>query len=261
MASLEAMSSKLQKLDTLENITNTLQHEVSRGNARIEEVSECVNAVKNDLTKYDTKWQAIPNSMNTRLSLLEKRTQSWENKLEQSRETTANAFKVVQMGIDSNSKKALEFENFLKKSEKKWESLHRLENKIKQATKRKFNELKDLIKAEVREELQQEVQAGRLQIITPDDLKNIEEGLRKGIMEVVKAAKATEVTREDLQKNKDEVINLVQSNNRELLGKISPQKETSPEKPKYSRLKEQAYAGRLNIIIFGIKDNNSMEGG
>lgn len=115
MASLEAMSSKLQKLDTLENITNTLQHEVSRGNARIEEVSECVNAVKNDLTKYDTKWQAIPNSMNTRLSLLEKRTQSWENKLEQSRETTANAFKVVQMGIDSNSKKALEFENFLKK--------------------------------------------------------------------------------------------------------------------------------------------------
>lgn len=179
LATLKTMNSKLQKSDTLENLTTTLQEEISKGNSRIEEVSVGVNMVKIDLTKYDQKWEQISSSINSRLASLEKCTHSWDNKLEQSRQDTANSLKILQWGIDSNSKKTLEFENFLKKSEEKWESLHRLENKIKLATEKKFQELKKLITLEVKEEIVQEVKAGRLQFISPEEVISIKTELKQ----------------------------------------------------------------------------------
>lgn len=259
MATLEAITSKLQKLDTLENITTNLQEEISRGNSRIEEVSATVNTVKSDLTKYDEKWENIFTSINSRLLSLEKTTKSWENKLEQSRQDTANAFKVVQSGIDSNSKKALEFESFLKKSEKKWESLHRLENKIKMATEKKFQQLKRLIQTEVKEEVLQEIQTGRLQITTPENLHSFKTELREEILKEVRVAKSTEVTSGDLQKLKEDIMNEVHLNKKPMKEKSQPLNSISPGDPTVKRLKEQAYARRLNIIMFGLVDHNSPE--
>lgn len=257
MATLETMSSKLQKLDTLENITTTLQEEISRGNARMEEVSACVNTVKLDLNRYDKKWENFSTSINTRLSSLEKSSKSWDKKLEQSRQGTANALKVVQSGIDSNSKKALEFEAFLKESEKKWESLHRLENEIKRATEKKFQELKTLITMEVKDEILQEVQAGRLQPISSENITSIKTELKKEILDELRVPKPTEITKDDLQKLREEIMKDVQSNNTKTGENRLPQKVSLTIEPSAKRLKDQAYARRLNIIIFGIQDHNS----
>lgn len=78
--------------------------------------------------------------------------------------------------------------------------------------------------------------------------------MKKEILEEVRADKSSEVTKGELQNLCDEIINEVQWNNRKMKEKLQSQKMSNAK-----RLKEQAFARRLNIIIFGIQDHNSTE--
>lgn len=111
---------------------------------------------------------------------------------------------------------------FLKQSEKKWKSLHRLEGNIKQPAEKKFQQLKVLIKKELKIELQQEI----LQEIkvskspAPEEWNAIKTDLRTEILQEVTAAKSPEISSGDLQRVRDEVMCKVQSNNNELRNEV-----------------------------------------
>lgn len=166
---LKTINAKLQKLDTLENITLHLKGDLSKVQSKVDNASANINSVKSDLDKYEEKWEKIYDTLVSRLSKLESKTQSWENKWELARESIDKDFKVVQSRMDTNSKKILEFDNFLRMSKQKWVSLGNLEEKIKKAAEKKFQALKQLIKEEVKEEIIEEVRAIRRQDVTQED--------------------------------------------------------------------------------------------
>lgn len=176
LSKLEAMNLKLLKLDNLESITASLQGEISRGNARIEDVSARVSTVQADLAKYENKWDNTFKSLTGRISELEKCTKSWENKLEPCRNSAANDLKIIQSGVDSNSKKALDFEAFLKKSQKKWDSLHNMENTIKKAADKKIQELKQLILTEIKQEMAEQSKETNSVAISTEQWNTIKKG-------------------------------------------------------------------------------------
>lgn len=138
---LTDMNSKLSKLDTLEKMNIKLEKNISSVKAKVEDVSNSIEAVKNDLYKYDQKWEDTAKDFAIRISKLEKSSQSWENRWELHREAVNGDCKILQASIDSNSKRLLELESLLEGSKKKWESLYKLESKIKKAAENKFQVL------------------------------------------------------------------------------------------------------------------------
>lgn len=287
MSKLETMNSKLLKLDNLESLTISLQEEISRGNVRIEEVSTRVSTVQADLAKYEQKWENTFQSLSGKISELEKCTKSWDKKLEQNRISTAKDLKIIQSGVDSNSKKSLNFEAFLKKSQKKWDSLHSLENNIKKAAEKKFQDLKKLILSETKEEMTEHFQEVSSVAVSPEQWKAITEDIRKAVLKDVQSARSPEVslpevqnaiadlrkemlkevravtppevTLQDLQKVKDDLTATIQSYNRDSIGDARAKRENPPERSSFDSLKERAFAKRLNIIVFGLADNNSAD--
>lgn len=274
MATLEVMNAKLRKLDTLENITISLQEEVSRGNSRIEELSNSIGSVNTDLAKYAKQWEEVSTSLENRLSKLEKKTKSWENEWELSRNSVAKDLKAIQSGVDENSKKTLEFENFLKKSENKWRTLHTLEGTIRKAAEKKFQELKEVIKTELRDEIMKEMTADTSTLIPPEIMQATKAEIKRDLLEVVQAPKAPMVTPDDqkalldeldqaarapgvtpadLKRLRDEVLIQVQSHT-ELRNEFRSHNNFTTEEFRYNKLKDQAFAKRLNIIVFGIID-------
>lgn len=323
VSTLADMSGKLKKLDTLESITLALQEEVSKGNLRMEEISASVCTVKTELSDYVKKWEDqiegisasvktvksemanwekrwddLSSSLTARLTKLEKNTNSWEKKSELNRQDWDKDIEMIQSGVDSNSKKVIEFETFLLKSKQKWEYLHKLEKTIKKAADKKFQELKGSIKNELITELKQELTRDeqtakpvfpseewkatiidlkkqimdelQLTATSSDDWKTSIVDLKKQILDEVKSTKP-EVTPEamrtiknellvEIQSQNKEVLLDVQSKNKELLNRIGNQDSpSSPESIRHNFFKEQAFARRLKILVFGITDLNSPE--
>lgn len=262
------------------NITISLQEEVSRGNSRIEELSNRIGSVNTDLAKYVKQLEDVSTSLSNILSKLEKDTKSWENKLEMSRNSIDKDCKVLQSGIDENSKKVLEFENFLQQSKDKWSSLFKLEGTIRKAADKKFQELKGAIKVELKDEIKditnvttppalppehlqavksdvikvvlEEVKSAQLSVVTPDDLKVLRD-------EIMLSAESPRVTSDDLKKLRDEVLVHVQSHDNKLRNEFRSHNNSSSDDTVYNKLKDQAFAKRLNILIFGMADRNSEE--
>lgn len=280
LATLKSMNAKLLKLDTLETITSSLQEEVARSNSKMEEMSSRIGSINTELANYVQQWQEVSASPSNRVTKLEKSSKSWENKLELSRTSMDKGLKTIQSGVDSNSKKALEFENFLKASEKKWRSLHSLENTMKKAADKKFQDLKGLITTEVRKEILNEMKSDAPKIIPPEVLETLKSDLKKEILEEIKASKSPviapddlkvlreeilqsdqtkQVTLEDLNKLRDEVLGHVNSHGKHLRNECRSLNNTPPEEENHKKLKDQAFAKRFNIIIFGIQDSHSDE--
>lgn len=285
MSTLEIMNSKLSKLDTLENISKALQEEVSQGNSRIEEVSNRIGSVNTELSKYVKQWEEVSASLAGRISKLEKEAESWENRWELYRTSMEKGLKVIQSGVDGNSKKVLEFEGFLKQSTDKWKSLYKLEHTIRKAADKKFQELKETIKSElkteileemamatphppilhedrqgfktdIKKEIIEELQANKPNTVTPADL----DALRK---EIEQSTKPSKITPDDLQQISEEVLAQVQLQaqpyDKKSRDKMYPRSPSTLEVNSHSKLKNQAFARRFNIIIFGLTDRNSEE--
>lgn len=114
------------------------------------------------------------------------------------------------------------FETFLKKSEEKWVALHQLEKKIKQATKKKFQELKQTIKSELKQEIIEVLGSVEPQQAHLENCSTKKIELKNEILEVVRTEQPPEVTPEDLQNVRDEVMSKMQTQNKETLEKVLP---------------------------------------
>lgn len=229
LKTLEGMNGQLQKLDTLESLTQNLKTDLSKVQSQVEEVSVNINSVKTDLEKYEG-----------RLSKLEKSAQSWDKKLELHREAIASDFQVVQSSIDSNSKKAIALESKLNHYKGKWDSLDKLEDKIKQAANSKFQTIKAAVKTELAKEILDKAREKPL-VISPEDLQDIKQQILKDL-----SPATPEVTREDLQELR-----------REYSEKLLAHNKVSLPNPNVNRLREQAFLQRHNLLVFGIADYDS----
>lgn len=223
---LEKMNGRLQKLDTLESLNLNLQGEVAHVRTRIDEVSNSLDSVKQDLLKHEEKWNEVAKGLSDRIASVEKNSKSLEKKWELHRESVANDFKILQSSIDSNSKQVLEIEASVDKYKGKWDSLNTLEDQIKKAAEKKFNAIKTAVKIEIGEEILEEVRA-----------------------------KPQEVSREDLEELREEMAEKVE--------KLQSQSKVLPEEIKEEIREEvcldQAFSKRLNLVIFGLGDNDSSQ--
>lgn len=252
---LADINSKLSKLDTLESLNIKLEGNLSSVKARVEDVSNSIEAVKTDLHKYDQKWEKTAKDLSGRIDKLEKSSQSWEKRWELHREAVQGDCKVLQASIDSNSKKVIEVDSFLDGFKQKCESLYKLEDKIKDAAEHKFHLVQKAIREDLRKEILDEVSEVKSEV-THQNLKEIEE-LRKGLMEEVNAAKPPEVSHQNLERLREEILTQVQVQNKNSSSKGQEQSRASPKESQYNMLKGQAFSKRHNILIFGLPDNDS----
>lgn len=225
---------KLKKLDTIENLNIRVQSDIARVQSRVDAVSDKVNKVQLELDKYEKKWESNFKHLDERLSKLESRSSSQENKWELCRESIAKDLKVVQSSNDDNSKKVIGLEAFIKQSEEKWVSLHTLEDKIKTAADKKFRVVQSSIKDEVKKELM---------VVVKHDLQ--QQQLAQAQAEAPRIGEGPQVSHEDLNKLKGEIMEELKAINKE-----------TPVTPAQNSLRQQAFSKRHNILIFGLTDNN-----
>lgn len=73
-----------------------LKGEVAHVRNRMDEVSANLNSVKSDLQKQEEKWREFSIDLSARMSTIEKKSKSLENKLELNRESVAKDYTVLQ---------------------------------------------------------------------------------------------------------------------------------------------------------------------
>lgn len=238
-STLLAMNSKLSKLDTLENLNIKLEGVQSK----VEDVSRGINSVKSELSKYEQRWEETTKGLIGRISELEKTSQSWERRWELQREAVSGDCKILQASIDSNSKRLIELETRMDSSAKRWESINSLETKIQEAADNKFQVVQKVIREDLSKELLKEIKEAKSNEVSRDDLEKVKEDIRETI--------------QDLQKIKKNVETTAQVQSEKGQGKSRVHHSGSPENEQYSRLRGQAFSNRHNILVFGLKENNS----
>lgn len=153
-----------------------------------------------------------------------------------------------------------------------------MEDTIRKAADKKFQELKGVIKSEVRKKVMEEMRADASAAIPSEALQATKADLKKEFLEEMQATKSpvvtpddlrllrdellvcqNEVTPDDLKPLRDKVLGQVNSHDKELREEFRSHNNTSSEDDRYRKLKDQAYTKRLNIIIFSIADRNSDE--
>lgn len=81
--------------------------------------------------------------------------------------------------------------------------------------------------------------------------------------EIDQATKLPGITPDDLKQLRDEVLvqvqAKVQSHDKELREEIHSHNPSTPDDSTYNKLKNQAFARRFNIIVFGLMDRNANE--
>lgn len=83
--------------------------------------------------------------------------------------------------------------------------------------------------------------------------------MKEELLEEVKTARPTEVTLQNLEEFRDEVLTKVQAQNEGIISKIQEQSRASPTESQYNHLKGEAFSKRHNILIFGLTDNDDAE--
>lgn len=136
-------------LKTLNAMNVSLKGELSNVTSKMGQMTSQVNKVENDLQSYEQRWEKRIDAMDERLSQLEKNDQSLDKRWELHRANQSKELSIIQTGIDSNSSAVLE----LKNSTKSFQELEGMEKKIERAANRKFQALKDLIKTELKTEI------------------------------------------------------------------------------------------------------------
>lgn len=244
---------KLQKLDSIEKMNIELQGEFAKVQSRITSISEVVSSVKSDMTKYEQKWDRTCKILNDRITSLEKRSRSYDNKLELTRTSVAKDLEMIQSGIDDNSKQVREMENFVRQSKDKWASLYTLEEKIKHAADKKFRVIQTTIKDDLRTEMHQAIKNEMKEEVIreikgTEILQMVKEEIKEEMRKEIKETHAQQVSPADLERVKGEIREEVQI-----------QSDKLSEESKHKSMKDQAFARRHNIVVFGISDNNSVE--
>lgn len=171
------MEKKLLKLDSLESATLSLSGKLSKVQSRMETISGQMSNFSIELSKLDKKWEirtadlsakvsklegdrgrlksdwaAYKGSLNKDLSQINKNGELQSNKIKDL-ENQVSKFKEKLSSIANLEEKLAATEQLAIDLKKKMDSLCELEDKIKQATNDKFEELKAAIKKEVRAEV------------------------------------------------------------------------------------------------------------
>lgn len=128
-----------------------------------------------------------------------------------------------------------------------------MEDKIKGPADKKFRAIQtaitDKLKTEmqqaVRNEIKEEVMKG---LEGTEILQMVKEEIKEDLRKEMQGTPTQQITTADLDKMKGEILDEVQTLNKERSAEAN-----------HNSLKGQVFARRLNIIIFGISDNNPPE--
>lgn len=165
LAALSSQVGKLDaKLDAIEGTSSDLKGEISKVDSRVQGMTNQIQMVKEDLKKYDDKWETRIGDINDRLSKAESKWQGAETRWEKTRVSVHKSMETVQASVDSNSKRLITIEENLQEQKVKWSSLEKVERKIIKAAEGKFDELKTAVKHDVGVEILQEVRRNNEQI-------------------------------------------------------------------------------------------------
>lgn len=209
-------------IKTLDIMNRSLKGDISGVKNTVGQMMSHLSKVDKDLQAFENKWEAQMESMQGEVSTLEKNNKSLENRWELHRERQSKELSIIQIGIDSNSSAILELKNADKTNQEKWEKLEQLENKIKKAADSKFQAVKNMVQAELRVELLEEMRS----TFAPntDEIKEGIATLKEEIQEEVRANQAAAEAERQLE-----------------------------------RLKDQAAAKRNNLIVFSLAEQHSLE--
>lgn len=220
-------------IKTLKFMNSSLKGELSSVKYKVGQMTAQMVKVEKDLNSYENRWEMRMEALEGRISTVENNNQSLEKRWELHRTDQSKELSIIQTGIDSNSSAVLELKNEAKSNQEKWENLEKLENEIKTAADKKFQELRDVIKSELRSELLEEMRSS----FAPNT-EEIKEGLaniQDKILDEVRSTQASAVA---------EACSTQASAMADLRSEI-----------KLERLKDQAFNKRYNIIVFGLTEN------
>lgn len=260
---LSDMSVKLLKLDALETMMLGFKGEFLALQARVGEISSSVSSMNTDLKNYDEKWQASASALSERVSKAESEMTSLGNKWARYQNDISKSLSVVQESADANSKKLIESEASSKnipkiqeglninsnkiedlqvqsnKFSEKWAALDLVESRVKTVAEDKFSLLKDALKSDLTEDLSMKV-------------TTIQNTASNSLSEGFKGLKA-QLKREILEEL-GETQSKVPTPKYQAVNNTTNNQPKSKQPHQFSKLKEQAYAKRHNLIFFGLPE-------
>lgn len=161
LQTLAFINQRLKKLDELEEMNSNLKGEITRVQSQVGEVSNQVTTVNSDLKRCEDKWEASTEAMMNRITKVEQGVQAFELKWESGISDVQDDISVIQSGVSSNTAKVKNIEAQLAEYKEKLDSLGSLEQEIKTAASKKFQEVQVSLKEEMKEEVVQEVRSAQ----------------------------------------------------------------------------------------------------
>lgn len=267
MRAISDITQKLYKLDALESMMTSLNGELTSLQSTVGEVSSSVSSLKSDLKKFNEQWEASASALSERLSETEGAVSTLGKKWEQYQTDASKNLSVVQESVDSNSKQILALETdsatkFSKVQEsldfnskqleelkinsntfkEKWAKIDTVENRVKSVAEDKFALLKSALKDDLTEILSMRVTAIQKMASNSisEGLNKLKSEIKKEIVEDLSASNHTQTDPKVVASTTSAVTSSVNS-----------------KQPNLSRLKQQAFAKRHNLIFFGLPEGAS----
>lgn len=113
LQTLASMNDKLQKIDVIEALALETKKEVSGVNARIDTISEQLEAVKTDLKHKESKWEEGVSTLQKKVAHIETGCSKLEKRWEQHKGFVKRELNIAQTSLDSNSTRLGEVEQQL----------------------------------------------------------------------------------------------------------------------------------------------------
>lgn len=219
MQTLNSLDNRLKKLDTLESMSVGLRGDFEKIHAKIGTLSSQMLGTKADLEKAEKKWEEDSMALKGRMQKVENGCQKIEKAWNKCKVALHKDLNVVQSTVKENSSKILEIEKKL--DEKGGQTaIDKNSSKILELEK-KIAEMKGH-----RESFTQ-FQA-KIETVTEDKFQVLQETIR-----------------EDMK--------------REVKGEMAAKQQEQEADQAFKKMKDQAYARRRNLLIFGIPENMSTE--
>lgn len=239
-------------IKVLQNMNQSLKGEISGVASKLGQMTSQIAKVENDLQSYENKWESRMEALTGRISQLENDRQSLENRWEMHRKDQSKELSIIQTGIDSNSSAVMELQNKAQLNQEKWDTLLEIEQRIKNAAEQKFKMLQKTITKEIQKEILEEVRSTfapnteeiKQGLATLEDklLREVQSDQSASLSEIKSEIKEVKSNHSEIKSELDEV----KSNQVNVLSEI-----------KLDRLKDQAFAKKHNLVVFGLKEQRS----
>lgn len=161
LQTLAAMNAKLQKIDVIEALAMETRREVAGVNSRIDNISEQLDAVKADLRRKESKWEAGVNELQNKVAHMESGCHEIEKSWDKYKKVLRNDLETVQTNVVNNSTRLREVEQELSECKEKLAAVENMRQGITQDTEQKISEMSSSIEKEVHKKIKAEIQEGQ----------------------------------------------------------------------------------------------------